>query len=182
MVKIDRISNEHEKHTIRELKKKYNLSDKDYNIDERGHVIKISLSNKNLEKIPDFINELKQLKILNLSHNKISKIEGLNNLSKLKKLNLHANIITHISGLENLIQLKDINLLRNQINKIEGLDNLTRLQRLNLYNNQIKKLEGLGNLTQLSELQLSNNPLLDEDKKIYEKGLKTIIEYCKKNE
>jgi len=66
MVKIDRIKDEHEKYAIRELKRKYNLSDRDYTIDERGHVFKINLSNKDLEKIPEFIKKLGQLKILNL--------------------------------------------------------------------------------------------------------------------
>ncbi len=180
MAKIDQIRSEHEKFAIRQLKNNFKLKENDYHIDSDGHVIHIDLSNRKLNKIPELIENLSFLQTLNISHNKIRKIESIDNLKNLKSLNLHANIIEEISGLEKLSQLININLLGNQIKKIKGLDSLTNLQILNLYNNQIKKLEGLENLSSLLELHLGENPLGEVDSKIYEQSASAIVKYCKK--
>ena len=73
----------------------------------------------NIEKIPNF-QKLKQLRILNYSRNKITKIEHLN-LPNLENLNLSSNKIHTIENLECIPQLKTLFLANNQIQIIENL-------------------------------------------------------------
>jgi internalin A len=65
------------------------------------------------------LNNLKSLKILNLSNNKIKTIEGLNNLVNLETLNLASNKIENITGIKHLEKLTDVNLSFNNLKKIK---------------------------------------------------------------
>jgi hypothetical protein len=102
-------------------------------------------------------NELKEIKVLFISHTKISKIEKLNKLVNLEWLELSISKIEKIEGLDNLVNLKRLNLSTNNITKIEGLSNLTRLNELLLSENKITKIEGLDNLSELTTLVLGCN-------------------------
>ena len=82
-----------------------------------------------------FPHVFENLKLIDLSNNNISRIEGLENLIGLKELNLDNNQIIEIEGLENLIELESLNLSNNQITKICGLENLIKLRELDLRNN-----------------------------------------------
>ncbi len=118
-------------------------------VNYKGNKIKIvfnnelDLSNSDIHDISEikYLEKLKNLKILNLSHNKISEIKRLENLKNLKSLNLSFNQITEIKGLETLSNLKALNLNVNQIKEIKGLENLVNLTKLNLWLNPIKVLE-----------------------------------------
>nr|WP_262909742.1 leucine-rich repeat domain-containing protein [Porphyromonas gingivalis] len=99
------------------------------------------------------------LKSLDLSHNQISKLEGLDGLTSLTGLSLRDNQIRKLEGLDSLTFLTGLSLSENQIRKLEGLDHLTSLTRLDLSYNQIAKLEGLDSLTSLTELYLSGNQI-----------------------
>ena len=68
------------------------------------------------------MDNLLQLRELNLGNNKIVKIEGLDKLSQLQKLYLRYNRITKIEGLENNSRLDSITLYGNKFPKMEGLD------------------------------------------------------------
>ncbi len=61
---------------------------------------------------------------------RISDINGLENLTNLKELNLSANKIGWIEGLENLPNLEKLLLSENHISEIKGLDNLINLKTL----------------------------------------------------
>ena len=99
------------------------------------------------------------LKSLDLSHNRISKFEGLDHLASLTELILWNNQISKLEGLNALSSLTELYLLDNQIAKLEGLNSLTSLTGLNLSGNQISKLEGLDSLTSLTVLDLSYNQI-----------------------
>lgn len=58
------------------------------------------------------------LRILDLSFNRIKKIEGLSSLKKLKKLYLSSNKITKVDGLETLVNLDTLELGDNKIKVI----------------------------------------------------------------
>ncbi|KAK3024914.1 hypothetical protein RJ639_043229 [Escallonia herrerae] len=58
---------------------------------------------------------------LYLSHNGISKMEGLSTLVNLRVLDVSANKLTAVNGIENLNKLEDLWLNDNQISSLEGL-------------------------------------------------------------
>jgi hypothetical protein len=58
---------------------------------------------------------------LDLSFNKISKIEGMENLINLEDLSLYNNLISDVQGLENCKSLKCLSLGNNDINSIENI-------------------------------------------------------------
>jgi len=104
-------------------------------------------------------NGVLNLKDLNIS--KISEIEGIQNLVDLKELNLSGNNISEISNLENLVNLKKLNLSGNKITEIYGLDSLKQLNQLYLNNNDISEIKGLNNLKNLHFLNLENNSITE---------------------
>jgi Leucine-rich repeat (LRR) protein len=108
---------------------------------------------QNIEKNPF-------LKILILSNNNISKIDGLSTCEFLEELDLSNNHIENIENLDPLSScLTKLNLSSNRIKKITGLDNLTSLMELNLCQNEISRLKGLQGLENLRYLYLSSNKL-----------------------
>ena len=64
----------------------------------------------------------------------ITDIEGLDQLTNLKILNLKTNEIRVIRGLDNLKNLRELYLSYNGISEIQGLDNLTNLEVLDISN------------------------------------------------
>jgi len=90
----------------------------------------------------------------------IKEIRGLDNLVNLKKLDLSEKDISEIKGLENLVNLEKLILKDNKIRVIKGLDNLKKLQKLDLKNNEIKTIKGLDNLEKLRKLYLGNNKII----------------------
>ena len=129
-----------------------------YTCNQEGEVIQLNLRTCSLEEIPNLL-VFENLQILNLSHNKISRIEGLDKLTNLQSLELSGNQITSIEGLDKLTNLQTLNLFGNQIASIEGLDKLTNLQSLNLSGNQTTSIEGLDKLTNLQSLGLFGNQI-----------------------
>jgi hypothetical protein len=116
----------------------------------------LDLSDNRIQKIEN-LNRLTNLRVLNLKCNHITVMEGMENLSNLEELNLNINQIKKIEGLENQINLRDLALGRNRIERIESLDNLENLQKLDLGSNQISRIDGLNCLKNLRELDLCGN-------------------------
>ena len=139
-----------------------------------------------LSQLPDAFEQLKQLKVLvcagnrdnrwaisdlnvlqylpnlqqlDISSNKISKIERLDNLPSLQQLDISYNQISKLENLDNLPSLQQLDISSNKISKIERLDNLPSLQQLNISHNQITKLENLDKLPNLQELNISSNKI-----------------------
>ncbi|XP_075225768.1 touch insensitive larva B [Lycorma delicatula] len=114
----------------------------EHNEREIGTLEEISLHQEDIEKIEHLQHWCKDLKILLLQSNLISKIE---NLKKLKKVEY-------------------INLAVNNIEKIENLEGCESLQKLDLTLNFIGELtsvENLQNNLQLEDLYLTGNPCTD---------------------
>lgn len=132
---------------------------KKYKVDKKTGVL--DLSNKNIENINEIIGleELFDLRELNLNNNQIKEIEALESLTNLQILNLSENNITQIKGLDNLKTLMGLYLLKNQINEIKGLDSLIDLEFLDLGENNINEIKGLEKLSKLETLRLSKNQI-----------------------
>lgn len=141
---------------------------------------KIELFSQEFEHIPLFEGE-ENLKILNMKHNKIKKIENMVSLPNLLYLDLTDNLITKLENVENLINLRIllipqniisglnsltllsklevVDLHSNKLKKIDGFENLKKLKILNLADNLIEKIEGLESLENLQELNLKKNQI-----------------------
>ncbi|MCE8165287.1 leucine-rich repeat domain-containing protein [Porphyromonas gingivalis] len=133
-------------------------ADRYFKQDSSGAVVELCLRECQIESMTWLI-DFPALKSLDLSHNRISKFEGLDHLASLTELILWNNQISKLEGLNALSSLTELYLLDNQIAKLEGLNSLTSLTVLDLSYNQISKLEGLASLTSLTRLDLSDNQI-----------------------
>ncbi|CCW67302.1 unnamed protein product [Phytomonas sp. Hart1] len=120
----------------------------------------ITLHQQDIEKIELIGDTCRQLEILYLCNNYISRIEGLRHLKWLKYLNLAINNITHIEGLEGCEALERLDLTLNFIADLTTLDTLLAnpfLETLHLTGNPCTQVEGyrgyvLHTLPQLKDL------------------------------
>jgi len=113
--------------------------------------------------IPKLLGRFRKLKVINLSHNRLPRIEEeIFHLENLRELHLNHNRLTTIP--ESLSRLAKLTALYLQHNKLRGLPggiaSLMKLKTLNLSHNQITVLSGNISLnTRLHNLNLSNNPI-----------------------
>lgn len=119
----------------------------------------IDLSACDLDYFPEKLQEINNLKKLDLHNNNIKIIKNLEIMPKLEYLNLGLNEISKIEGLDKLPKLKTLRLHSNKISKIENLEKLQQLEFLDLRYNQIEWIEGLGYLDNAKKIALDGNPL-----------------------
>ncbi|XP_066919808.1 centriolin-like isoform X2 [Clytia hemisphaerica] len=106
---------------------------------------------------------LRNLEMLKLSNNFITKIQKLNTLVNLRYLDLSMNQITNVEGLETLVNLESLYL---DYNHIESFPNwfgkkMRSLQTFSISNNRFTKLDEfvkLASLSNLSLLDIRDNP------------------------
>ena len=107
----------------------------------------------------------------------------MDHLVHLQQLNLSFNRITKIEGLDALTKLKDLSLFNNEIQKVEGLDaQVATLEHLSLGNNKLDSLidafAGLRPFHGLRILTLQGNPIHDDpDYKLYALGRLPWLKY-----
>lgn len=98
-------------------------------------------------------NGLAGIKELDFYDNQIEKIENVNQFgATLENLDLSFNRLGKIENLDELVNLKKLYLVHNQIFKIENLDKLTELELLELGDNKIRVIENLEKLEKLTQL------------------------------
>lgn len=104
---------------------------------------------------------LKNLDVLDLHENRLTKIENLNKLSNVRVLNLSNNQLEVIENLTGMKSLVELNLRKNKIHTINDLSQLNSLQKLYLSHNNIAKFEAIkvDGLPSLTDLTLENNPI-----------------------
>ena len=142
-----------------------------------GHIVGLSLRTRfliepfkykdigdPLTSLPDMIDNLKELKYLDLFGNQLSSanLSSIYKLDKLETLNLGANLMSELDySIGNLTKLIKLNLERNQLEHIpETIGNLINLEELNLQFNQLIQLpESIGNLKLIKKLELKRNRL-----------------------
>ncbi|CAI8022564.1 Leucine-rich repeat-containing protein 49, partial [Geodia barretti] len=81
---------------------------------------RLNLDRRHLSVCPILEGEEK-LRLLNLQHNSITRLQHLNGLRQLVFLDLYDNFVREISGLEGLMSLRVLMLGKNRICKISGL-------------------------------------------------------------
>ena len=101
----------------------------------------------------------RELRELELYENCVCCIEGLDGLVKLATLDLSYNRIQRMEGLgaAGLPSLRELYLANNRISAIEGLEGLDRLEVLELGSNQLRRIANLRHLGALRELHLGRN-------------------------
>jgi hypothetical protein len=132
-------------------------------IDELKNLKTLKFIKCHIYNIPDFLEELTNLKILILSNNLIENIPpSLMKITELRHLDLSLNNIQEIPiNIRNLVNLTSLNLKNNKIKRVpDSLGNLTSLRKLNLRGNFIQFLpESLGGLRNLQVLYVNNNKI-----------------------
>lgn len=120
----------------------------------------IDLSSNLIEEIPQDVFYQEQLRILDLSKNKITNISGIDRLANISLLDISHNKIKVIPNeIDVLTSLKILDLGSNNIGEIpETVSKLTALKALDLTKNKIVHLpDGFGGLSSLNSLDLSEN-------------------------
>ena len=111
-----------------------------------------------------WIEDLTNLKHLNLCHNRIDDISPLEGLTDLEWLSLADNNLSDsdLSYLKGMSALKSLYLYSNNLKDVSVLKNLSNLETLNLGNNKkIKSVKNLTKLKKLSVLQLFGTAIDD---------------------
>jgi len=122
-------------------------------------VLRINGDQRNRFKIyaENFIEDMTNLKTLDISFAQISNIFFVQNLAELEVLNLSNNQISDISYIEDLYELRHLTLNYNLIIDYKPFEKLTKLRSLDLEHNEISHISHLGYLPDLKVLNLKNN-------------------------
>jgi len=125
----------------------------------------LGLSYNNLTSL-EGIDKLTNLEELDLYNNKLTNLEGIDKLTNLKSLGLSGNKLTNLpKGIDKLTNLKSLGLSYNKLTNLpKGIDKLTNLKRLYLSDNELTSLKGIDKLTNLEVLKLSDNELSGSEK------------------
>jgi len=124
-----------------------------------------------LEKVSFAFNDINSLKWLTLpksckeidmSNNKIKKIDNKDSLLNTEYLNFGFNQITSVDSLKSLTQLKQLEIYHNEITDISSLKNLINLDTIKLEFNNISDVSVLKNFPNLKRATIKNNPI-DKD-------------------
>ncbi|XP_027139417.1 leucine-rich repeat and IQ domain-containing protein 1 [Larimichthys crocea] len=99
------------------------------------------------------------LRVLQLSHNKLTSIHGLTGAENLDVLDLSHNFITRIAGLESVRRLQRLLVDHNQLISTKGLRDVYTLLHLNCSHNHLASVEGLESSALLNTLDLRANSL-----------------------
>ncbi|KAJ0015560.1 hypothetical protein NQD34_009180, partial [Periophthalmus magnuspinnatus] len=141
----------------------HNRMTKMRDLSEFSSLSKLTLDNNNFSEICG-LEPCVKLTHLSLANNKISRISSVDK-APLIQLNLSGNKLTRIEGLENQLNLQVLDLSHNQISSLNGLQNIHVLCLLNLQKNMISEIQEckhIRNLLLLRDLNLLENPVQDQ--------------------
>lgn len=93
----------------------------------------------------------------------INHISNLENFPLLRVLDLSDNSLSILEGLDNLSNLEQLTIENNKIEKLQGLEGLQRLKKLYAKKNCIRRLEGLKYCCSLQDIQISNQKVSNGD-------------------
>ena len=108
------------------------------------------------------LRQLVTLRKLDLSFNRILKIDNLDSLKELRELNLSFNLIETIDNLHKIPQLRSVNLNQNKIRQLENLRGLRKLEILSIAGNLLEDLTISGGgepLLELKEINAGKNKI-----------------------
>lgn len=128
----------------------------------------LNLSGNKIAKLENL--KLPALRRLDLSENEITSAEEFTGHPKLEFLNLNLNKLKNLKGIQDCPALKDLTAEENEISDFRDLHNLPSLNSLSLRKNSIKRLRTpLPTLTSLYSLNIAEN-LIEDFKEILKIG------------
>lgn len=124
----------------------------------------LDVSNNKIARFED-MTELRLLRTLDASHNNIEACEIFETLPGLITLSLKNNSIRRLNGFNrsNIYQLESLDLSFNLIECLNSIDALQQLTELNMNNNYIKLVRLTRPMSRLCNLKLSFNQLTEFD-------------------
>ena len=102
------------------------------------------------------LSALRDLKVLDISHTKISDLSPLRYARNLKSLNASNTAVDDVTVFQYFDQLQELDLSQTNIKDISGLERLTALKDLNLSNNQMTDFTPIKKLQSLKQINISN--------------------------
>ncbi|MGQ8873180.1 leucine-rich repeat domain-containing protein [Paenibacillus sp. TSA_86.1] len=108
-------------------------------------------------------NDLRQLRVVDLSNVGIQNLSGLEHAVNLTHLRLYGNEITDLTPLKHLTQLREIDVRNNYITSIQPLATLQQLGRLYISNNSITSIDVVREFPRLHTLHASGNQISSLD-------------------
>ncbi len=128
-----------------------------------GEIVQLRIGKLNLKSIPECIQNLRYIELLDVSSNRLEELpDWIGKLKPLKCLEIYGNRITTIP--ETIGELKSLKILKSSDNNLsklpESIGNLISLKELFLSANRLKKLpESIGWLKNLEILAIQKNQL-----------------------
>lgn len=116
---------------------------------------RINLSSFQLDNVKELDEILPELKILDLSKNRLVFLEGIN--ADIKDLNVLENMLSNLTSFNHLTKLYRLNVAKNLILGLGGLSNCDTLLILNIAGNKLTSLKGVEHLLCLTELNCLHN-------------------------
>ncbi|KDO15705.1 hypothetical protein SPRG_18756, partial [Saprolegnia parasitica CBS 223.65] len=132
-----------------------------------SNVVALILCHNALESISFQDMQLRHLRVLDLSANKLHKLTPMDvqPLRQLEVLDLSFNAFRTIHGIEHLTHLKALNFAGNHIKAVKNLEFLEHLEILNLAQNEILTPQALRLLSlnkHLTHLNIDDNPVVSQ--------------------
>jgi len=126
----------------------------------------LNFKNNQIKEMTEFICKFKELKILNIHGNLLTKFPDLSKFDKLQELDIGANNISTIP--QSIFDMRNLIVLDISLNPISVLPNeissLNNLRRLNFSSTNIQSIPNqISLLTNLISLDISNNTLKSEE-------------------
>ncbi len=157
------IRNRHVVYLSLRIEDNKNLREIPEGVGELPYLEYLDVSLHAVQAVPKFIKNLKKLKILKLSSNKIATVaEEIGELVLLESFDLNDNLIKEIpTSIGNLVKLKYLKLAGNEISHLpKSIGHLSSLELLQLNSNKLKKLpDSIGDLQSLEDLHIEHNRL-----------------------
>jgi len=129
---------------------------------DNKHITSLKATNKGLTEIPDSVNELEYITLLNLAGNKIEKLPVLGGLRALKTVYLYNNELESVTGVfVNSTRLASFSIAGNKLNELPPEFSEFNLTSLAFDNNNVSEIpESYASLTDtLGVLRLDQNML-----------------------
>ena len=123
-------------------------------------LIELNVSNNSIGEVSEEIRKLENLKILNLSRNRISDNSAFSGMSGLNILYLTTNKISQVQPLSGMDSLTEYSLEGNSIQKIDTLGRLPSLEKLSVGANCLTDIDFAPQYPWLLEFTISQNDIV----------------------
>ncbi len=120
------------------------------------NVVYIDLSNNNLENY-DLLTSYPKATEVYLNNNNISSLKGINKLREVKLLSLDGNKISKIDEASRNIEY--LKLAKNNLESLDGIAKFRKLDSLDINSNKVSDITELNKITNLSGLDIGNNKI-----------------------